>query len=112
MFQQQQKSVQENTYDINNEYGRALVKQFEKEISAFKGKKETVTQSYHGMKIETVCGMEELYLISIGAIVFRPNECGYRVVPERFSEAKIKIKALSDLQRRREWARKNNGERV
>lgn len=101
------KSVYEETYNIDNEYGRALVKQFEKEFEPFKGKKETIRQNYHGKEIETVCWPEELYMLSVGAIVFHPTECGYRVIPEKFGEAKVKISALRELDRRREWARNN-----
>lgn len=101
------KTIIEETYNINHEWGRALVRTFEKEFEEYKGKTRTMTQVYQEQEIKTVLRAREVYLLEKGAIVFVGNECGYRVVPEVFRDISEKMKALDQLLARREWAKNN-----
>lgn len=103
----QEKSLLEQKYDIDNEYGRSFIKDFEKELAPYLHQKKTVMQKYEGKDVKNELINEEVYLLDIGAISFRDNECGYRVDKDLFSEAKIKMKQLRRLEERRKWAREN-----
>lgn len=104
-----EKTIAETIYNIDTDTGRALVKNFEKELDEFKGHSEEVTQEYFGTKIVTKLLQRDVFLKERGAIVFRPNECGFRVVEGVYMDILAKFKALDDLEKRRKWARENAG---
>ncbi len=107
--EKKEKTIAETIYNIDTETGRALVKSFEKELDGFKGHSEEVEQEYFGKKIVTKLLQRDVFLKEKGAIVFYPNECGFRVVSVVFSDILAKFRALDELERRRKWARENAG---
>lgn len=106
------KSLGEELYDIDTETGREMTRAFEKEFARFRGQSREVVQEYNGIRIVTRLGEKECFLSDCGAIVFRSGECGYRVVPEKYSSILTKFKSLDELERRRAWAMKREEEKA
>ena len=108
---EKRKSLGEELYDIDTETGREMTRAFEREFAPFRGQSREAVQEYNGIRIVTKLGERECFLSDRGAIVFHSGECGYRVVPETYSNLLVKLKSLDELERRRAWAMKREEEK-